>query len=172
MIRETLRLTSAAMANVTYGVNAQITTLDISVGDPTPPDVVTITDETQNIDVALDRPAVPMTSIGIVQAGPAELEVDDPQQIVRDGEVTVGIRYFAENSQTHNVKNQALYVMRAIEKTINDWMDESNLADRQQNNITVCFLTGMRHEKVMSYIEDSIIAGQLTVTFEVRDTAP
>lgn len=171
MIIEVLRLFTTGLLNSTYGINQQIGSLDVFSGDTVPPNVISISDESQNIVVANSRILKPMPSIAVVQAGPAEL---DPNVLttVRDGEVTIGIRYYAENSQTQNIRRNALYTMRALEKFLQDFFNDTNDADRIINNIQVCAVLDLRHESITAFEEDNILIGQLTLTLLVRDTRP
>lgn len=171
MIIETLRLFTIGLGDSGYGINAQIAALDVFAGDSVPPNIVTISDEASNIEVSNSRPLKPFPSVAVVQAGPSELDAN-VLTTTREGEVVISLLYYAENSQTHNVKRDAFYTLRALEAFLNDFFQDTNDADRVDNSIQVCFVTELRHEIVLSSVEDNYILGQLTVTLKVRDIAP
>lgn len=171
MLIEAQRLFVTGLGDGGYGINDQIANLDIFSGDSAPPDIVTISSETQNTIVAHSRVLEPLPSIAVVQAGPVEL---DPNVLstIRDGEVILGVRYYAKNSQTQNVRRDALYTLRALQKFLQDFFDDTNAADRIINNVSLEYIAGLRHEEIVSFVKDNIIIGQLTVTISVRDSAP
>ena len=171
MIPETLRLFTAGLLDGTYGINVQIAALDVSAGDSVPPNIATISDEASDIEVADSRALKPFPSIAVVQAGPAELDAN-VFTTTREAEVVIGLRYYAESSQTHNVKLDAFYTMRALQQFLNEFFQDTNDPDRIDNNVQVSFVTELRQEPVLSFVEDNFIVGQLTVTLKVRDIAP
>ena len=173
MIIETLRLFNTGLNDGTYGINAQIALLDVFAGDSVPPDIVTIEDESQGDSpaVALERPPRPFPSISVTQEGAATFDAN-VLTTVRDAEITIALRYYAENSQTQNIKRNAFYTLRALEAFLNDFFSATNDADRMDNGVQICAVTGITHEPVVSFEEDTIIIAQLSVTLQVRDTTP
>lgn len=172
MILETVRVISDALGHLTYGVNAQLASLDIDSGDIVPTNIVKIANETENFLVALGRAAEPYPSLNVALDEDVELE-----QVLtshRDGTVTVAIRVALSNDQAHNGMRDTYYYLRAVAKTLLDLGSNSNVADRTRNNVCVGVLEELTHRPLFKELGDTngLVTGQLIATYAVRDTNP
>ena len=172
---ETLRLLKAWLSHATYGVNAQIAGVPRSGGDAQPAGFALIAEATthdlaargQLPDVAAQYPCL---LLGLGQS-----TMLDPHSAVglRRGVVVVGLRYADKDSNTQRGMRNAEYRLRAIARSIDDWFVNGAPADREQNSVTVHYIErGIEVVEPFAPVADSVVAGLLTVAFQVRDDAP
>lgn len=173
MILETVRVVSAALENLTYGVNAQLASLDIDSGDTVPTNIVTIGNETEDFLVAMGRVVTPFPSLSVALDGDADLD-GEVLTTIRDAEIPIAIRMGLSNDQAQNGLRDTYYYLRAVIKTLRDLSSNSNIADRTRNNICVAEILELTHRPLFREIEDTngIVTGQLIVTYKVRDVNP
>jgi hypothetical protein len=173
MILETIRIVSEALENGTYGVNAQLSSLDIDSGDTVPTNIVKVGNETEDFLVAMGRVVTPLPSLNVALDGDVDLD-PEVMTIVRDGDVVIAIRVGQSNDQAQNGMRDTYYYLRAIQKTLRDLSANGNIDARTRNNICVGEITEMIHRPLFREIEDTnaVVTGQLIVTYRVRDNNP
>jgi hypothetical protein len=176
MILETLRAWTDWLGNVTHGVNALLPGVERDGGDPAPPNVALIVDETR--DPAAARRQIPDTVPCLIVRLAAPATMDDsvgPNTPHRDGDVPVMTLYAAAHSESDTGNQDVAYTLRAVERSLAKFLDyglaAANTA-RQRNNISILHATALQQLTTFEPIEDRDILGGLAITFHVRDKAP
>lgn len=173
MILESIRIIADALEDSTYGVNAQLPSLDIDSGDTVPENIKTFADETRDILVALDRVAEPLPSINVFLGGPIDAE-PEVLTTTRDADVPITIRIALSNDQAQNGTRDIYYYMRAVEKCLRDLGSNANAADRSRNNVQYNEYTDWRIQRRFVKIDDAngAVTLQIDFTARVRDINP
>ena len=173
MILETIRVVSTALSNGEYGVNAQLSNLDIDSGDTVPTNISKVANETEDFGVALGRVATPFPSLNVALDGDVDMD-GEVQTTFREGEVTLVIRLGLANDQSDDGMRDTYYYLRAVEKTLRVLSSNVKEDDRKRNNICVAEILDMTHKTLFREIEDTnaIVTGQLVVKYKVRDVNP
>ncbi len=116
MIHEMVRIVAAALRDPTIGVAAQLLTMPLESGDPTPA-VPTILDETTDLQTALDQ--IPDAAGPFLQVGAGSLrETDITVTPSRKTEVDLAIRYSVRSSLTTRSLSAARQTERAIRRVL------------------------------------------------------
>lgn len=171
MIIETLRIVADALANQTYGVNAQLPLVPLDGSDPVPSNVVTIEDETRNFDVALNKaPTDDYPQLLVALNNEVEMQ-GQVVSSVRESTVEVIIQYVALGVQTDTAIRDGYYTMRAVTKCITDLFDNANESARTRNGVHAQELMSMRHGNSVTYEQDAKVSISLILTILVRDVA-
>lgn len=176
MILETMRAWADWLGDATYGVNAQLATIPLDGSDTAPDAVAIVADETRNGTAARRQipDTLPALLVRLQQSGTLVPNIG-PNTAVRDGEIPLLTAYAATNADSAKGNRNAVYTLRAIEKSLRDFMDPSIAAAntaRMRGNIQILSVTGLEHVTTYEPLEDRDVLAALIVTFQVRDTAP
>ncbi len=173
MLIETIRGVSEALVHSTIGVNAQIPTVNVDAGDPTPPLIQYITDQTRDLSAALNKQPVdngsPTITVGINDNVEMKSEVVSG---VRNSEVSVIIQYEALGVLTHSAVRDAYYTMRAVEKCLYAFELNDYAALRTRNNVFIVNSTSMIHTPMETNDASTSVITSLIVRYAVRDEHP
>lgn len=171
MILETIRAVADGLANVTYGVNAQLQTIQKDGSDATPQNVVGVYDETRSDEVAVGRYPKAYPHLTVTLDGAVDLQ----GEVVsgnRDAEVTVLIRYVQKNVDSSMGRTDAYYTMRAVQKALKTFFSNAQAADRNRNNIQIIECQGFEHIQMFDNVDDAMVTSGIRVTMFVRDAQP
>lgn len=179
MILEPIRVVADWLASGDTGaasVNTLLPLVGRDGGDPAPPSIADVCDETRDAWVARGRlpkptPTLPLLAVSLVEA--SEL---DPEMMgsYRRGTVTLSVRYFANKSDAVTGTRDAHYTMRAVRRSVRRLMNESAAAvtARTRGTIYVESCTQMTEAPVWDAQDDAISTGALTLRLTIRDQEP
>jgi len=171
---EAIRVLTNALTDGTTGVNARLAAVPLDAGDPIPPTLGLITDETRNSSAArgqlpeLDA-QFPCLLVGLHDAG-NRLDAHQHQG-VRDGTVHLLIRYAARQKDSKAGARDAYYTFRAVERCITAWLNGVDTA-RTMNSVVVWFGEAADIAPLWDPIGDNVMTGGMLLAFRVRDLAP
>lgn len=173
MLIETLRAVADALNDVTIGVNAQLSGIPLDAGDPALTPLTLITDETNNLSLAMNK--APNDSgyplLLVTLAAPVEMK-GEVMSDIRSSEVRVLVQYIAQGSTTQNVVRDAYYAMRGVQRCLHDFHSNDNQSMRYRNGIQIQECLSMTHQLVDTYESDNKIVTGMLVTYLVRDSQP
>lgn len=173
VLLETIRMVTAALNNPTYGVNAQLPTLNLDSGDTTPADIPLITDETVNGEAARGRvPKETRPVIAVMLAEDVDVPPEEANTGIVDSEVKVDIRIATSDVETQRGATDQYYYMKAVERCMREFLNNTNAADRSRNGVLLESCTIMGSLRLHLPIDDEDIHGGIRVTLQVRDTQP
>lgn len=165
---EAPRILADWLAGTTSGVNAKLDTLDYDGADPAPTDVATIADETRNQAVARERLPTPLPCLALsVERFRQDGEV---RTTVRDGSVTVLIRYGVSNSNTATATRDGYYTMRAVVESLRELHKPANVASRTRNGRCLLACEELEFVPLYQALEDGQVTAALRATYTTRDT--
>lgn len=173
MILETIRSCTAALNNVNYGVNRQITSMSFDGSDTTPTLLPSngIVDETSNDQVAVGRYPEVSPCLVVTLDGSVQLDGEVVSNY-RDAEVTLLIRYVSRDSEHAKGRSDSYYTLKAIQKVVRQWMSNENSSDRIRNNVQIIECLNIEHVQMFELIDDIIVTGGIHLTLKVRDIDP
>lgn len=175
MIVQLLKLTAAALASPTYGVNAKLAELEaggLFGADPTPPDVTVLEPSSDDFaalmsnEVESDAPTVTVML--------AKVDNFAPYGIVahRDGVHRLLIRYDGTKDDASELFRDCAHTMRAVLMSLASWFRDPNDAARKLEGVQI---GAPREVWIAAPPELSQEASPVTfaayVDVEVRDTA-
>jgi hypothetical protein len=181
---EAARITADWLSGVTLdyqavvqGVNAQLDKLtsdDLLDGsDAQPDDVVFFGDQTRDDVVARNARPVSYPAIYVQPVYPADADGEVRSAPVRDARgVGVAVRVFLKDADTPRGVQAALYMLRAIVRSIRELARESNFAQRTRNSI--CLKTVEKITVGPSHDNDGTTGcfGVVIAEWECRDLKP
>ena len=171
MILETIRLVANALATGSYGVNTQLSSLTLDVGDTVPPSLVTVVDETRNDEVAVGRYPETYPCLVVTLDGSVELQGEVTSNY-RDAEVTVMVRYVQSNIETAQARTDCYYTLRAVQKCLKTFFSNLQAADRSKNNVQVIECLSFEHVPMFENINDTMVTSGIRIKMFVRDITP
>jgi hypothetical protein len=172
MILETLRVVTDALAHESYGVNATLASLPLDGDDVRPEAPATIKDSTRDAIVARNRVNDELPSLTVLlDDGTVDMD-GEVQTSYRDADINVVIQYLGKNIDSDGGLADGFYMLRAVERTIRTLMLNENANDRTRNGIQLLQVNSIRHAPGFASANDALAAGELSVSFRVRDTAP
>ena len=172
MILETLRAVTDALNSEIFGVNVQIPNVTRDSGDSEPPTISAAYDETRSNAVAvgtLDNITYPLLAVTLDDTVTLNGEVTSGY---RDATITILIRYMTRDSETALARSHGYYTLRATEKALAAYMENTHITDRVRNGVQLISSTGVEHIPMLEMYEDAIITGALRVELFIRDTTP
>lgn len=174
MYLESIRMLTAAMSSSVYGVNVKIPNVQRDAGDPTPPLMAYIADETTDGSVSRNRlPTTYPFLIVTAEAGAVLSLEPEVHQTTRDGEVHLLVTFGLSNSTTENATRDSYYITRAIQQVIRAFDNDAlQQTDRTRNNITLIACKTMESYTPTRDIDDSIVVTDIRLTYMARDTNP
>lgn len=170
MLLETLRMVTDALNSATYGVNTKLSGLSIDSGDSIPTSLAAIVDQTRSQDVAVGRYPAEFPCLVVSLNGDTQLN-GFLYSDVRDGNVSVVIRYITQAENMATGVSEGFYVLRAVQQTLADFVSNDQAADRSRNNVQILEMTELVHRQMFENIDDANVVGALQTTFKVRDIA-
>jgi hypothetical protein len=171
MLLETIRMVTDALNSSVYGVNTKLAGLSIDSTDSVPTSLAAIVDETRSDEVAVGRTPNTYPLLAVTLDGDTSLNGFLFSEI-RDGSVTLVIRYITESQNAAVGNSEAFYVLRAVQQTLADFVSNDNASDRVRNNVLILEMTELQHVNMFENINDALVVGALKPTFRVRDIAP
>ncbi len=175
MIVETIDLFAEALESGTYGVNAQLDTLERETGDPSPARIKAVLSSLRSDDVARGEagPHWPVLVLTVEEPAEAEGEVATVYRDARRFPVTV--RYVSREPDTAQGVRDGLYTMRAILRTLAKWsQDDPDGATRKRRGIVVVstnsVLFGEAREDPAA--DGAAVTAKLVADLYVRDCIP
>lgn len=165
---EAARIVADWLGSTTAGVNAKLAALDYDGSDTAPTSVATIADETRNGAVARDRLPTPFPCLAItVERFRQDGEV---RTVVRDGSVTVLIRYGVSATDTGGGTRDAYYTMRAVVESLRELNRNENQASRTRNGRSLMACEEIEFRPMYQALEDGQVTGVVAATWTTRDT--
>lgn len=160
---ETIRSLTAHLQDPTRGLGAQLAALPLESGD-TRPTTPTIADEASSFAVAIGRPPATLPTLTVELERVTGL---DPERVqpIRDGQVTLLLRYCDRETAADAALRDAHIVMRALHRSLDaiPWPLVRNAVE--------CYaITGREVGAVMQPLGDAWALVALRVTLNVRDT--
>lgn len=174
MILETARMVSEWLADPLGGVNALLASTPRDPGDAEPADLATVTDETNDSDVARgDLPAnLPAVAVSIDSIQDLDGQV---MTITADGHVKVRIRVAVENPTTADAVRDLSYYLRTVQRSFRRFMAlDANDPARTRNGIYLesCLSMQLAIVWTKDQVGGSTVAGYLFPILQLRDLAP
>lgn len=171
MIIETIRAVADALTTGSYGVNYQIQNLSVESGDVQPPQIVEIVDETRSDEVAVGRYPKNYPCLVVTLDGNPTLQ-GDVVSGVRDGEVSVVIRYITKDADSAKSVVDTYNTLRAVMRTLKEFNSNIRSADRMRNDVQIIECLNVEVTQTFQQLEDSFNTGAVKATFRVRDIQP
>jgi len=171
VILETIRCVADGLDNVTYGVNAQLVTVQVDTGDATPPQLAGVFDETRNDQVAVGRYPETYPCLVVTLDGQVSLQGEVTSNY-RDAEVTLLIRYVQRSVDTSQARTDGYYTLRAVQKAMKQFFSNANASDRVRNDIQIIECLNFEHIQMFDNIDDAMVTSGIRVTMFVRDSQP
>jgi hypothetical protein len=174
MILEANRFVSDWLADATDGVNALLPTTPLDGSDVAPADIETITDETQDNDVAREELPGTLPAIAVSVDGIPFLE-GQVQVVSRDGKVKLRVRIGVENADTAEGKRDLSYYLRTAVRSLNRLFDsDANDARRTRNEIYLetCEEMTSAIAKTKDPSGNITVCGYILLTVQMRDLNP
>lgn len=176
MILETVRAWADWLQDATYGVNAQLGTIPLDSGDPVPTAIALVADETRNGSAARRQIPDTLPALLVRLHAPAGLVPNiGPNTANREGAIPVLTAYAAADVTSEEGNRQCVYTLRAVEKSLRDFMDTTIAAAntaRSRGSVQIERIEDLQHLTTYEPLQDRDILGALIVTFQVRDLAP
>lgn len=173
MILEALRSWVDALEDSAIGVNAKLPGLPQDSGDATPPDILWVEDVTQDDDAFQGRLPPDFPGLVVGPTGAAATADGEVAQTFRDArDVGVVTEYVAGKADLAEGLQDALYTQRAIMRTLEDWMSNSNDSMRTRNDVRVQRCTEIRFGSISVDDANGRIILPATFDFQVRDLKP
>lgn len=171
MIVETIRMVADALATGSYGVNTQLASLPLDTGDTVPANVVTIADETRDDEVAVGRFPSSLPALVVTLDGNPTLQGDVVSGI-RDGTISVVIRYLTTDVESSKSVTDTYNTLRAVARTMKTFNSNAQSAARSRNDVQIIECLGIEVTQTFKQIDDANNTGAVRVQFRVRDVAP
>lgn len=180
MFVETMRALAAHLNDGTEGINAKLALLAaeglLETGDAKPADVAIVTDSTSNRSVAQGMPPVTPTgalyspSVSVMLYDDCDLAPPEVATSERYATVPLVIRFFSNNSNTHDGMRYALYYARATAQSLTGF---TRLQSKERNGVIIRNTTNIRFQPVQVIEEGANgLEWAFVVTFLVRDQRP
>lgn len=172
MYADVVAMTTAALKNASWGINAQITNMITgSLCAASVPTITTITDELSDITVARGYPAPSTPSIAVAADGNMDVE-SEIRTNYRDFKPTIEVRIAVERSDTQNGTGNMYAYQRAFGRCLRAFMDNSNFAARSLNGIQIFDVEAntLRVWSRHSSMDNNIVVGSITLQYMARDT--
>jgi hypothetical protein len=157
------------------GVNAQLATVPLDVGDVAPDSVVFFGDATRDDIVAQQGLPVNAPAIYVSAASPAisDGEVIPGPPGVRDARnLGVAIRYIRRDANTAAAFRDTGYTLRAVIKSLKQFCRSENAAARLRNSIQMRDQLSLTWGIAAEWEGAAGVTGAVIVTWYVRDLAP
>lgn len=172
MILEATRIISEALSDSTIGVNAQLASLPKDAADSTPPRIIAVLDPTTNDDAAAGKAGLDFPVL-LVTVGPIRDMEGEVATVKRGAKLSVLVSYITHDYDKAQAVTNALYTLRAVQRTIRELMRNENISRRQRNNICLVACLGMEAESVKAAVGDGVFAtGIMVLELQLRDLAP
>lgn len=179
---ETIRCVADALASATYGVNVLLASRTRDGSDPVPSNV-TVYDDTrhgwvsrmQYVPDALPSGVTLPALLVTLNTDSIEFDVNpkptNGAKCVRSAEVPVAIHYLARGSTSASEMIDALYTLAAVRDCLTILASPAGKSARQRNVVRLDRLTALEELKVMTPIDDVIVAGAVTCTWTAHELA-
>lgn len=173
MILELERMTADWLDDATYGVNAQLATIPLDAGDSAPTDIAGVHDITRSKNVAQRKDPPNYPAIYVMADGAFEMEGEimtnaGPRRTLS---VPIAVRVLVAEGDLEDGNRDARYYVRAIIKSMKA-LTEATPVLRTRNSICLERIVSITHDPtVAETLGESIVAGALVFTLEVRDGA-
>lgn len=167
---------AAALADETTGVNAQLDTVPRDAGDPRPPDVVGVLDQTLDDLASRDPEGVvdwPVIIVRWVDLG--DLEGTSPTGHRDALTAVVAAGYVTRKADTAAALRDAGYTLRAMQRALRalDLKDPNTAQERLRNGISLRAKRSLAVPGPLTVLENGVgVVAALHITCEVRDTEP
>lgn len=177
MILEAVLMVTDALEHSTEGVNAQIPKIPVESGDSSPPKVKRILNPLSNDELARGQAPADFPTIVITQWGPSEEagEVTTTANIREADRIPIAIGLIERaTADTAKARRRALYVVRAIKRSLRLLMDNARADDRERNQVQLIQLTEMFADEVDEenpLADFGVLTGFVRVTAVMRDIA-
>src|SRR5688572_29214719 len=166
MLLEPIRIVADWLKRPTYGVNAMLPLVKRDAGDPAPPDVQLILDETRDVEVQEKHEPKRHPAIYVSQDLPYEL-ADTLQTFnqPRDGTVVLAVRYVVQGQRGPRRITEAAYTLRAILASITRlFATPEGAIARQRNDVHVYTLLNAALLRVEEDVGQSRSSGALILS--------
>jgi hypothetical protein len=170
-MQEVLLVHARALADGTYGVNAQLAALPLSTGHAAPPDIAAIYTGDDDARMAYGEKGETWPALVVLDEDNGEWEGEIATKD-RDGDVRVTTLYVPRDRDDALTYRNSSYTRRAIVKTLRDFLATASDPQRTENDIYVIIATALRRRARTEDIRGIPHAGGVTVTYRVRDRAP
>lgn len=172
MRTELTRIVADAMANGTYGVNAQLPNVPKDAGDPVPPDVVEVVDDTRHDLRQRQRAASAWPVLAVYQPEAGEVDGEVSQSQRRSDSFPVLVEYQALEAHTAAVGRDASYTLRAILRTLDRLQADETARTRNQVQLEVITVMRAGPPDVIQEVRQPQVAAAVLLDCQLRDFAP
>lgn len=172
MILETVRVWAAALRDTTLGVNAQLPSVPLDAGDSTPRDVRWVLDVTE--DNAAFEGRLPGDWPGLIVSPDGNAARMDGQSAtqLRDAQgVGVATEFVTGDGDLSTGLRDGFYTLRAVLRTLDDLMDQTNEASRRLNSVLVIKCDDIRMGAISVDDDEGRLILPAVFEFHVRDEA-
>lgn len=173
MIVEPLRTLADWLSREDHGVNANIAALPLDNGDERPPSVSRVLEPTRDPEA---QPAhYPLETPFLVVSAESPARWDgEVGQVHRDGQVDLTIRYVTRAGQPETQELQGLYTLRAVSRSIREWLRNEYVEARTLNGVCVRSAQGMILGPIREESQETgaVASAALVLTLQIRDTMP
>lgn len=159
------------LQDATFGVNALLAGVPRDGGDPVPPALASVIDETR--DQVAAREQLPKSGFPLLEVFAAGVEIPgDIGGPLLEGDLSVGIRYATKQVNSATAVRDARYTMRAVRRSLMQLNRNENEAARTRNSILLIYCVSLRQVPHFEKREDAWFVGGLVATYKARDVAP
>lgn len=177
MLVELIYSLNAGLEDGTIGVNAQFDApLTLVSGHAMPPDV-TVYNQIEHKWVArrqvnTEDAGVTYPALAVFQAAPGSHD-GEVGTIYRMGDYPIVFAYVCKRSDSALGARDGGYTMRVLRRTLRDYMENANVAQRTVNGVIVSQIIGRIEEPpILEQWDKAEVVAALTCTFRCRDTSP
>lgn len=179
---EILRIIADELADGTHGVNALLSTVPRDAGDPEPPALHAIYDETrkgwlargelpEELKAATENPFLVVTMLGDLDFGGRSRPSNDAGGLVR-ATFRVTVQYVTHQAFTERGEQDGLYTGRAVRSVLQQLFSPARAAARERNGVQLEVLQNITELNVFETIEDrTVIANIVVLTGTARETS-
>jgi hypothetical protein len=175
---ETVRLVKAALADVTYGINAMLAALTLDGSDTRPANPTVYTDvdhkwvARRKVD-DVDTAAITFPALAVFQFAPLRCVDVEVRTIVRDADVQIAFAYVVRKQDSAAAVRDALYFNRALLRWFK-WFEANDQTSsfRTKNGVTLRLLQELTQDDVDEDWGSVNCIAATIATWRVRENSP
>lgn len=178
MILETIVLLSRALRSTEYGVNELLREIPIFPDHKVPPPIAAIFNVLEDEEVAEgaiapdDWPALVLDQFASAEDS-GEIRGSSSGSFIELPSLGVSVLYATQQADIEIAKQDAMYTLRAVRRTIARWLDNTSVADRCVNEMEVRSVVEVFFELLEAELrEGGLVTGSLVANFVVRELNP
>lgn len=174
MILETILLLQRALKSTDYGVNELLRAVPIFSGHEPPPPVTGFFNVLEDEEVAEGRISPEeWPALVLDQFASAEDSGEVGQGFLELPSLGVSILYATQQVDIEVAKRDAMYTLRAVRRTVANWLENANVADRCINEMEVRSVSEGFFELIEAELrEGGFVTGSIVLNFVVRELNP